>query len=246
MFKILIIAVVVIVVTYGLVKLVDKFIPSKFKPLLMIALWVVIGYLGYQTFMSVYEPIQFNKTKNKRYAKVISNLIDIRDSQLAYRQVTGKFADDFDKLVTFIDTAKFTITQRRDTTIVDEELTKRFGGVETTKSIVLIDTLGFVPVKDSLFKTSTRYKTMMNVPVGKDGAKFELKAGMLDQNGIKIPVFESKVKKDIILSDQSRDLVIQENQVVSVDGVNGDALKVGSMDEVNTNGNWPKVYGAND
>ena len=87
---------------------------------------------------------------------------------------------------------------------------------------------------------------MMNVPVGKEGAKFELKAGMLDQNGIKIPVFESKVKKDIILSDQSRDLVIQENQVVSVDGVNGDALKVGSMDEVNTNGNWPKVYGAND
>jgi len=34
--------------------------------------------------------------------------------------------------------------------------------------------------------------------------------------------------------------------VVSVDGVNGDALKVGSMDEVNTNGNWPKTYGDNE
>jgi hypothetical protein len=59
-------------------------------------------------------------------------------------------------------------------------------------------------------------------------------------------VFEASVKKDIILFDQDRDLVIPENQVQSVDGVNGDALKVGSMDEVKTIGNWPKTYGAND
>jgi hypothetical protein len=87
---------------------------------------------------------------------------------------------------------------------------------------------------------------MMNVPVGKEDAKFELKAGILEQNDVKIPVFEAKVLKNIILFDQPRDLVIQENQVISVDGVNGNALKVGSMEEVNTNGNWPKVYGAND
>jgi len=246
MFKILLIAVVVILVTFGLVKLVDKFIPSKFKPFLIIALWILIGFLGYKTYMSIYEPIKFNEVKNKRYAEVIKNLIDIRDSQLAYRQVNGKFADNFDNLVKFIDTAKFTITQRRDTSVVDVEATKRFGGVITTKSIVLIDTLGFVSVKDSLFKTSTRYKTMMNVPVGQPGAKFELKAGVLEQNDVKIPVFEAKVKKDVILFDQDRDLVIQENQVVSVDGVNGDALKVGSMDEVKTNGNWPKTYGDNE
>ena len=246
MFKIILIAVVVILVTIGLVKLVDKFIPSKFRPLLMLVLWIIIAYLGYQTFNSIYEPIQFNKTKNKRYKQVISSLIDIRDAQLAYRQVTGKFADSFDNLVKFIDTAQFTITQRRDSSIVDEELTKRYGGVTTYKEIVLVDTLGFVPVKDSLFKTSNRYKTMMNVPVAEEDAKFQLKAGILEQNDIKIPVFEASVKKDVILFDQPKDLVIQENQVISVDGVNGDALKVGSMDEVNTSGNWPKTYGDNE
>ena len=246
MFKIIIIAVVVILVTFGLVKLVDKFIPSKFKPYLIIALWILIGFLGYQTYMSIYEPIQFNQVKNKRYETIIKSLIDIRDSELAYKQVRGKFTDNFDDLVKFIETDSFTITQRRDSSIVDVELTKRFGGVTTYKSIIIVDTLDHVSVKDSLFKTSTRYKTMMNVPVGQEGAKFELKAGVLEQNDVKIPVFEAKVKKDVILFDQNRDLVIQENQVVSVDGVNGDALKVGSMDEVNTNGNWPKVYGAND
>ena len=49
-------------------------------------------------------------------------------------------------------------------------------------------------------------------------------------------------KKDVILYDQDKNLVKKEEQVVSVDGVNGPTLKVGSMDEVNTNGNWPKNY----
>lgn len=246
MLTLIIVTIVVILVTIGLVKLVDKFIPSKFKPLLQIALWVLIAFLGYNTFQSIYAPIQFNKVKNKRYAQVIKSLVDIRDAQLAHRQVTGKFANNFDNLVKFIDTAQFTITQRRDSTVIDEELTKRFGGVETFKGIVIIDTLGFESIKDSLFKGSDRYKTMMNVPVGKEGAKFELKAGMLEQNGSKIPVFEALVKKDVILFDQDKDLVSQENEVVSVDGVNGDALKVGSMNEINTNGNWPKTYGSNE
>jgi len=239
------IALAVILVTIGLVKLVDKFIPTKLKPLLSIALWLLIGYLGYQTYMSVYEPIQFNKEKNKRYAVVIESLKDIRDSQLAHKQVTGKFASNFDNLIKFIDTAQYTLTQRRDSSVIDKDLTRRYG-VDTTKDIVIIDTLGTVSVKDSLFKKSDRYKTMMNVPIGEPGAKFEMKAGYVEQNDIKIPVFEAFVKKNVILNDQNKDLLVQENQVVSVDGVNGDALKVGSMDEVKTGGNWPKTYGDNE
>lgn len=244
MLTIILIVVAVILLTVGLVWLVDKFIPSKFKPILNIVLWVLIAFLAYSTYMSVYEPIQFNKVKEKRYAEIIEKLIDIRDAQLAHRQVTGKFSGNFDQLVTFIDTAQFTITQRRDTTVLDEEMTRRFT-IDMFKDLVIIDTLGFVPVKDSLFKDSNRYKTMMNVPHS-ENAKFELKAGILEQNGINIPVFEAKVKKRVILHDQNPDLVAQENEVVSVDGVNGDALIVGSMDEVKTNGNWPKVYGSDE
>jgi len=110
------------------------------------------------------------------------------------------------------------------------------------KDIVIVDTLGYVPVKDSLFGTDTRYKTMMNLPVGQPGAKFELKAGFLEQNDMRMPVFEVKALKSVILYDQDKNLISKENQVISVDGVNGDALKVGSMEEVNTNGNWPKNY----
>ncbi|WP_299229383.1 hypothetical protein [uncultured Psychroserpens sp.] len=229
-----------ILLTIGIVWLIDKFVPKKLKPFLNLLLWALIIFLGYLTFMSVYGEIKFNQLKEKRYAVVIKSLEDIRDAQLAHRTVTGKFTDDFDKLITFVDTAKFTITQRRDSTVIDEELTRRFGGVETTKDIVIIDTLGFVPVKDSLFGADTRYKNMMDVPVGKEGAKFQLKAGRLAEDNI--AVFEASVDKEIILHDQEKNLVNKEKQVVSVDGVNGPTIKVGSMEDVTTKGNWPQSY----
>ena len=82
-------------------------------------------------------------------------------------------------------------------------MTKRYGGVKTYKDIVIVDTLGFVSVKDSLFGFDNRYETMMYVPFSKnDDTKFELKAGFLNQNGIDIPVFEALVKKRVILHDQ--------------------------------------------
>jgi hypothetical protein len=235
-----------IVLTIAIVWLIDKFIPNKLRPVVHIVLWAVIIALGYFTYMSVYEEIEFNEIKEERYAKAIEKLIDIRDSQLAYKEVNGKFTKSYDSLIKFIETGKFTLTQRRDSSIVDEELTKRYGGVTTYKEIVLVDTLGYASVKDSLFKNSTRYKKMMIVPFAKEGTKFKLDAGYLTTSDTKIPVFEASVKKRKILYDQPNDLILKENQVISVEGVNGDAIKVGSMDEVKTIGNWPKTYGSNE
>ncbi len=237
MLTVIIAVVVVILLTIGIVWLIDKFVPKNLKIVVNLVLWVIIIALGYFTFMSVYGEIQFNKLKEKRYAKVIEKLIDIQSSELAYKQVNGKFSDSFDELIKFVDNAKFTITQRRDTTVKSVEKSRAFG-VDMFDDIVLIDTLGYKSVKDSLFGTDARYKTMMDVPGGQPGAKFDLKAGMLDN----IPVFEASVDKSVILYDQNKNFVEKEKQVVSVDGVNGPTLKVGSMDEIKTTGNWPKNY----
>ncbi len=241
MLNVILVVVGLILLTIGIVWVIDKFVPKKLKPVLNLVLWALIFFLGYLTFMSVYGEIQFNQTKKERYQKVITKLKDIRDAQLAHRTITKEFAGDFNSLVKFIDTAKFTITQRRDSTIIDEELTKRFGGVEMTKDIVIVDTLGFVPVRDSLFGADPRYKTMMNLPegVGPSGTKFNLKAGRLE-DGKGIAVFEASVDKEVILFDQEKNLVAKEKEVMSVDGVRGPKLRVGSMEEADTNGNWPK------
>jgi hypothetical protein len=247
MLTVILVVVGVILLTIAIVKLIDKFVPAKFKPILIIALWGLIAFLSYSTFMSVYSPIKFNKIKKERYAKVISNLKDIRTAQTAHRTVTGRFASNFDQLVKFIDTAQFTLIERRDTSVFDAEATKRFGGVVTFKDSIVIDTLGYTPVKDSLFKGTDRYKTMMNVPTGKEGAKFKMTEGFVNQNSVQIPVFEASVAKDIVLYDQEKNLVFEEKQIISsIVGVQGEVVKVGSMEEASVVGNWPKIYDTND
>jgi hypothetical protein len=213
------------------------------KLVIQLLLWVVIAVLAYLLYNSISGPITFNRIKEARYAKVIKHLKDIKAAQMAHQEIVGGFSGDWDSLVRFIDTAQFAIIQRRDTSYPDVEKNKAFGidegyFIEET----IIDTLGFSPVKDSLYAGSDRYKTMMNVPVEGIDAKFELDAGKLDKNGTIYSVFEAKVAKDVVLHDLDKDLLAQEKQVISVDGVNGPSIKVGSMDEVDTSGNWPKIY----
>lgn len=210
---------------------------------IQILLWLVIIFLAYLTFNAVYEPLQFNKIKEKRYTKVIKNLKDIRAAELAHQEVTGRFTGNWDSLVRFIDTAEFAITQRRDTVMLDEEYAKTYG-VDKNIEKVIIDTLDFVPVRDSLFKgNKERYQTMMNVPVEGVNEKFELRAGTIQKGDNKIPVFEARIPKAVVLSDQDRTLILQENEVQSVDDVNGRYISVGSMTEVSTSGNGFDRYG---
>ncbi len=213
------------------------------KLVIQIVLWIVIIFLGWKLYNSVMGPVEFNKVKEARYAKVINNLKDIQAAELAHKEITGKFSGDWDSLVRFIDTAKFAITQRRDTSYADVAKNKAFGiteGYFIEKS--LIDTLGFTSIKDSLYKGTDRYKTMMNIPIEGIDAKFELNAGTIEKSNAIYSVFEAKVAKKVLLADQDKDLLTQEVQVQSVDGVNGPDLKVGSMEDVNTSGNWPKIY----
>jgi len=209
------------------------------KTILQIVLWIVCIILGYLIYRSVTGPIEFAKVKERRFAAVIEKLKDIRDSQEAYKTVTGKYANDFNSLITFVDTAKYTITQQRDSSYMEYDKTY---GIDLLKEITIRDTLGFVPVKDSIFKNSERYKNMMKVPFAQNDENFEMKADFIVRTGYRVPVFEAKVEKEVILYDQPADLIARENAMVSVEEVNGSAIKVGSLSEVSTSGNWPPIY----
>ncbi len=195
--------------------------------------------LGYLIYKSVTGPIQFAEVKEERYAQVISKLKDIRNSQEAYKTVTGKYANDFNSLVTFVDTANYTITQQRDSSYMEFDKTYQ---IDMLQEVKIIDTLGLVSVKDSLFKNDDRYKSMMNVPFAQNGEKFTMKADIVDKGGYRAPVFEAKVDKGVILYDQPKDLLAREKVQVSVEEVNGPEIKVGSLTEVSTSGNWPPIY----
>lgn len=205
------------------------------------ALWILAIFFSYKIYDSINGPIKFNKKKNERYALVINKLKLIRKAQIAHKDVKGVFSNNFDSLVKFIDTGIFTLIEKRDSSYMEYDRTYR---IDMLREVVVIDTLGFVPVKDSLFKNSNAYKKFADVPVEGVEAKFDINADIIDKNGYRAPVFEVKVAKDVILFDQDKDLIKIENETVSVDGVNGPSIILGSLTEVSTNGNWPTIFDA--
>ncbi|MCK5907840.1 MAG: hypothetical protein KAG37_09630 [Flavobacteriales bacterium] len=203
--------------------------------ILRILLWIPIAFLAYMVYSSVMDPIQFGKEKQARYTDAIGNLIDVRKSELAYKSVNGRFTNNWDKLVEFIDTAQYTLISRKDTSYMAYDEVYR---MDRLKEEVIIDTLGFVSVKDSLFKSGTPYKTMMNVP-HTDGMKFELKTAVIDKNGIKVPVFVARIKKADLLNGMDSQLV---REAIDAFDVKGDYLQVGDIEQSSVSGNWPKPY----
>src|SRR5690606_16158667 len=93
------------------------------------------------------DSIRTDINEERRIATIEANIIEklkmIRDAQIAYQAVNGNYTSDWDKLISFVDTGRIYITQRR-----EHIITLDYGADSVA---VEIDTLGTVSVKDSLF-----------------------------------------------------------------------------------------------
>ena len=203
-----------------------------------VLLWILIVFFSFKIYDSINGPINFNETKNDRYADVISRLKEIKKAQIAHKDVRGFYANNFDSLVSFIDTGIFTLVQKRDSSYLEYDKVYR---IDMLKEVIVTDTLGFIPVKDSLFR-NIDYTNLSKVPVDGIEAEFSIKADIIKKNDYRVAVFEVRVSKNTILHDQNKDLLKQENETVSVDGVNGPAIILGSLTDVSENGNWPSIF----
>ena len=209
---------------------------------IQVVLWIASVFFAYKIYDAISGPIRFNEIKNDRYAKVIDRMKDIRTAQIAHKDVKGEYASNFDSLVKFIDEGIFTLIEKRDSSYLQYDRTYR---IDMLREVIVIDTLGSVPVKDSLFKDTDRYKNMAYIPIeGIEDSTFQINAKIINKNGYKVPVFEVKISKNTLLFDQDNELVVQENETVSVDGVNGPEIVLGSLNNVSTNGNWPTIFDA--
>ncbi|MFD2890708.1 hypothetical protein ACFS5J_01605 [Flavobacterium chuncheonense] len=241
------------VVAVGLVKLIDKFLPSNARMFVSIFLWVVTAFLAYSIYSSIMKPIEFKKDKTERYEVAVRKLMDIKKAQSGYKTVYGKYAESFEELTRFIENEKFAIVSRKDTAVIDTKKNAAFrittdatGKGGFFKDIVVIDTLGYVSVRDSLFKDSDRYKRLNVVKAGNIEVTVDMKAGFIERNDIKVPVFQAIIDKNAILADLDQELVAQENKVEDINEINGDKIILGSLEEAVVSGNWPKRYGNNE
>jgi hypothetical protein len=132
------------------------FLSEKNRRITTYILYFFSLILVYAIYNSVDAPIEFNKVKNERYLKVIDRLKDIRNAQIAFKSVNGIYSDNFDSLIKFIDSAQFTIIEKRDSSYMQYDRVYR---IDMLREVIVTDTLGFVSVKDSLFKNDNSYRT---------------------------------------------------------------------------------------
>ncbi|NQX80974.1 MAG: hypothetical protein HRT66_03125 [Flavobacteriaceae bacterium] len=233
--KIVLAIVIVILLAISIV----RYVPLKFKGLISLALLACSAFITYKIYDGIMAPINFDKEKEVRYAKVITQLKMIRDAELAHYKITGSYERNQDKLIKFLDTAQFALVQ---TTNIEKTIDI---GAGLTKEVTVkqIDTIGYESVLERVFKERD-YKGMFNVP--DTDAKFELATGTVEKiKGLYTSVFEVKVDKAIVLNGMNASLVKIEKEAFFAEQVRGPYLKVGSLEEISTNGNWPPMYDTN-
>ena len=188
------------------------------KILSIVFLAVALG-LGYMLYDSVDSVMEEEKRIARLEARTIEKLQMLRDAQLAYLGSNGEYAGSWDQLKNFIQNGDIYIVQRTETTkLLDygkEEITVKF------------DTLGAVPVMDSLFNENKypefNLEALAVVP-GSNGKQFEFFAGKIERSGRQISVFEIR-DPDPVNPERRRNNKEK-------------ALKVGSRTDASTSGNW--------
>ena len=184
----------------------------------IVSLLIAIG-LGYLLFKGVDNVMEEEKIIARTEARIIEKLQMLRDAQVAYLASHGEYADNWNDLRNFIEQGDIYLVQRIETTTLLE-----YGKEETT---VRFDTLGSVPVMDSLFnerKHPNFNLENLHIVPGSGGKQFEFFSDKIERNQRQIAVFE--IRDPDPVNPKRR-----ENNKAG-------ALGVGSRTDSSTAGNW--------
>ena len=253
MLKLALFFVLLIVIIFALVKLFEKIATPKNRIFFSVILWIVSGVFGYLIYNSVMAPIRFDEEKAIRYETAVNKIQDIKKAQMAYKSIKGNYAPNFDSLVMFIESERFEIIERKDTSVPDVARNRAFnittdvtGEGGYFKDEVVTKSLGFKSVKDSLFGKSERYKRMNVVKIQDFEVPVSMKTSSIIVKDKAFPTLQVEIDKNQILKGMDEDLLEQEKKKVSIDEINGDKILLGSLEDVTLTGNWPKKYGSNE
>ena len=191
-----------------------------------IVLSIIIIILAYLVYESIMRPLRFNRAVEAREAKVIERLEDIRNSQQFYKKLNEKYAGNFDTLIHFLEVGEIPVVKM----IPDPD--------DTTFTKTITDTLGYVSVADSLFSKRKHFSLDSIRYIPYSGKKpFEINAGSIERGGLKVSVFEVRAHYRDFLKGLEKQLII--NLIKSKEDIERyPGLKVGSMEEPSTDGNW--------
>ena len=191
-----------------------------------IALSLSILVLSYFVYDSINSKILFEKETARRNKEVQERLIDIRTAQLAYKNINGAYSNNFDSLISFVKNGKMPIIRQ----IGDAE-----DSIAVAKGLVIRDTT-YINIRDTLFSNSSMKNRLKKfeldsipyVPYS-GNEKFTLNSSEIEKNKVKVKVFEAFASYKQIY----KGLETEKHNIKLDDG-----LRVGSMTEPSTSGNW--------
>ena len=218
-----------------------------------IILFAIVVLLAWQVVKSIQAPIKFSNEQKAREIKVVERLIDIRNAEVLYKNANNKYTANFDSLIQFCKEAKIPVVK-----IIPDP-------TDTTYTRTINDTIGYLMVMDSIKGQREEFdiNELKYVPFGANHETFEIEAGAIERNGIKIPVFEARTPYEVYLatpgggiSDKEWKQRVNNAKAEKEGNAHKDAdgnpdkddplyrypgLKVGSMKEASTDGNWEKL-----
>lgn len=203
---------------------------DKKLTIINIVLVLLAIFLGYLVYNSISQPLVFENTKRERETKVVQNLKDIRSSQDLFKDYYNRYTANFDSLIEFIKVGELPLIN-----IVKDPN-------DTTDTKTINDTVGFVKVMDSLFKDRTNFnvETLRYIPFSEPQQEFEIQAGYIMRGGMNVPVFEAKAHYNTYLNGLDKQRIRNESALrEDLDKYPG--VKVGSMSEPSTDGNWENL-----
>lgn len=178
--------------------------------------------LTYLVYDSIQSKIDFNKEAARREGIVVERLIDIRKAQVSYKTLYGKYADSFEKLMGHVAMDSMPVVKM--VGAVPDTLTE---AEAVAQGLVIRDTFK-ISVRDTLFAQDYHLDSLRYVPFS-EGGTFKIQAGEIEKNKLHVQVFEvsanlKQIYNGLDLSNESLNL--------------SKLVKVGSMTEPTTNGNW--------
>lgn len=208
---------------------------KQLRIVLQIALGVIAVVVALFIYRGIMKPVRFNQEKDQRAAVVVQRLKDIRTVQEAYKKAYGYFISDIDSIVLFLQDGELPYTRMIGT--VPDSLTEE----EAVKLKIVSRETFTENAYNVLFPKETdkagHLARLAYVPYTQQTEKIDLQAGFIEKNGYKVPVFEAKVPFELFLNGMDdqliRNTISQANDLSRYPGV-----KVGSMEEAITDGNW--------
>jgi len=177
------------------------------KYVIRIALLIIIAVLAYLNYNTVDSDIKYAEEVEVREDAVIAKLKTIKEGQLAYKDEYGKFADNFDDLLDFMQNGQRKIVIQSSS--------------EDDSTTVVTRTEKLVSVKETLFPDVDVPK-LKYIPFHADSVEFDIAAAEIKKNNVTVPVFQVTDPKPFSKERQDK----------------SEPLKVGSIYDVNYNGNW--------